>query len=226
MEGKEAGMKRITSFLGGAALIGLLLLLPVPASAVIWDFDIQLGGTLESITSWGTIELTDNGDSVDIEFNLTNPSDPTDVLKIGLFVLNYDDAKFSNSTDFSVLGFDVLVDENDVQADGYTDGFFDLQIPDVGTLNDFEPFTIYQLSALGFNLSPDDFAFLDTSGELFAALHIQGIDAGPFANGGDGSLWVGATGGGPPPIPEPSTLLLLGGGLLGLALYGRKRMNG
>ena len=55
------------------------------------------------------------------------------------------------------------------------------------------------------------------SGFLFhSAAHVQGI--GP---GGEDSGWIGDRNGGK--IPEPSTLLLIGSGLLGLALCARKR---
>ncbi len=53
-------------------------------------------------------------------------------------------------------------------------------------------------------------------GPFKSAVHIQGISGG-------GSAWV-APGDGVP-IPEPSTLLLLGTGLLGLVAISRKRMK-
>ena len=204
-------MKKIMSFLGGAALIGLLILLPVHASALVFDLDTLISGnSLTPTSSWGTIEITDNGNSVDIEVDLIGGGD----LKALSFYLNYDDAAFENDP-FTILP-SVSVDENDQQANGYTLGFFDLKIPATGNLG-FEPFT-GTLSLVGFDLDPEDFNFLDSGGNLFAAVHIGSIGEN------DDSLWVGA-GNGTPPIPEPGTILLLGGGLLGLALYGKRRMK-
>ena len=204
-------MKKIMIFLGGAALIGLLILLPVHASALIFDLNTLISGnSLTPTSSWGTIEITDNGNSVDIEVDLIGGGD----LKALSFYLNYDDAAFENDP-FTILP-SVSVDENDQQANGYTLGFFDLKIPATGNLG-FEPFT-GTLSLAGVNLDPEDFNFLDSGGNLFAAVHIGSIGEN------DDSLWVGA-GNGTPPIPEPGTILLLGGGLLGLALYGKRRMK-
>ncbi|MBI3392862.1 MAG: PEP-CTERM sorting domain-containing protein [Nitrospirae bacterium] len=39
-------------------------------------------------------------------------------------------------------------------------------------------------------------------------------------------MWAAQSPPQPPPIPEPSTVLLLGAGLMGLGVWGRKRMKG
>jgi len=68
-------------------------------------------------------------------------------------------------------------------------------------------------------LTADSFYALSSpeSKAYFAEAHIQEI-----IGGDEGSAWVvpGTT-----PVPEPGTLLLLGAGFLGLAIYGKRRRN-
>jgi hypothetical protein len=53
------------------------------------------------------------------------------------------------------------------------------------------------------------------SGELRIGIHVQGFD------GGGSESFVNN----PAPVPEPSTILLIGTGLLGMIAFGRKRLN-
>jgi hypothetical protein len=84
-----------------------------------------------------------------------------------------------------------------------------------------------------------DIFFLDFTGlgtdlssltDLAEFISLTGIRIQSITGIGTGSLFLvgkedGGGGGGGDPVPEPGTLMLLGGGLLGLAFYGRKRMN-
>lgn len=75
---------------------------------------------------------------------------------------------------------------------------------------------LYTISGLT-GLSVADFNYLSAGGakQFHSAAHIQRLENGA-------SAWVGDRGTSTP-VPEPATLLLMGGGLLGLGFFGRRR---
>ncbi len=68
--------------------------------------------------------------------------------------------------------------------------------------------------------NPLDFYVANTAGYHFAT-HIRAFD--PLLNGESSAFFSDGTPP-PPPVPEPGTIMLLGVGLFGLAVYGKRRM--
>jgi len=201
------------------------------ATMLTFNLDTEFSGATAPAgsTPWLTATFNDGGGtgSVTLTMQATNLTG-TEFISGWYFNLDpiYNPASISlSATNTSALtGWSATAGTDCCKADG--DGNFDIQFSFLN--NDFTAgeSASYLISLAG--ITANSFDFLSASGGnspngLKTAAHIQSI--GPT---GANSGWITGGGGGTPPetppVPEPSTFLLLGGGLLGL--YGlRKRFK-
>lgn len=81
----------------------------------------------------------------------------------------------------------------------------------------------FDLNAINTEFQSNNFLNLLGTG----VLHATGYDATPgnwFFSSQDGGTTFSAQSS-PPPVPEPGTIVLLGAGLFGLAVFGKRRLN-
>lgn len=203
----------IMIFLVPALLTGMSAV-SARADSITFNFDgIFSRSAFTPASSFGTLTLIDRGNYVDLVVNLKDPS-----WKILELSLNYDDSKFNGYSAFSLANESLYVREDAIRMGGGYKGKFDIDIPGKGNIGTYGSyFDTISLDQGKTALHITDFRFTDTKNLVFAGLHI-----GNYNNGS--SVWVGAGTVQPPAVPEPSTVLLIGFGLLAVFLL-RKRCS-
>lgn len=217
----------------------LIIYSTTPAQALLYEFNTVISGaTPGGPAPWLTAEFTDTTKTIDnviksgVLLQLRAPNLDTDPTKE--FVTNWyfnntledtiHNLKFSTSLVGTALALKNYypVDVNDLNAGGGAkfDIYFQFQTSNKnsGRFENGDSADIFMYGVEG--LTADTFYALSTSNntskqQYFAEAHIQGISTG------DCSSWVVPG----TPVPEPGTMTLLGFGLLGLALYGKRRMK-
>jgi PEP-CTERM motif-containing protein len=182
-------------------------------------------------TGFNTVELTlDSYGLVADEFvagyTATNPETSKG------WYFNFDDDTILNdlvfTPDSSGQADGIMTGVNEYKADG--DGHFDILFAWTHAnrllKNETEVYTITLNSSGTFDATSfNTHSTTSAKGDIYSAAHVQNI-----GTAGD-SGWIGSGGGGgegeddPPVIPEPATMLLLGSGLIGFAVSGKKRFK-
>lgn len=221
------------------SLVCLILCMAVSAHALLYEFNSVISGaTPGGPTPWLTAEFTDSTRSIKgIQTSgvllklqapnlVTNPG-PEFVTR-WYFNNTLEDSignlKFSTTLEGTALAsknfYPVDVNDLNAGAGAMFDVYFQFQTSnnndgrfENGDLADIFMYGVQGLTAETFNaLSISN----NNNKQYFAEAHIQGISEG-------GSAWV--VPGPETPVPEPGTMVLLGTGLFGLAIYGKRRLN-
>ena len=214
-------------------LISMILVLGFGANALAVSLTFNYDGVFSGSSPGGTAPwLTAKFEQVDADtVRLTMStagligSEFVDGKKAGWY-FNFDDAEDVEALRFTfVSGYeaDVLdVQENDFKADG--DGYYDIAFAWKDP-NFIAGQTAVYLIDYALGLSIDDFNFKSSpgggEGVYESAARVQGIAGGL-------SGWVYPSGGGVPgngEVPEPGTIVLLGLGLFGLGLLGKRNFT-
>ena len=210
--------------------------LPAQATTLTFDLNLEFSGATEpeGAKPWITATFDDSfGDATNVRLTMT-AGNLVDNEFIDDWRFNFNDTLNVTQLTFTPVGTPgatpstIFTGMNAYKADG--DGFFDIKFEFLNAntydlrfttgetvVYDISYFSAIDVSSFYYGSAPGG-----GNGTYNSAAHIQGIGANDNDSG-----WIGYSGGGPGggPIPEPATMLLLGSGLIGIAVSGKKRFK-
>ena len=220
--------------------------LPAQATTLTFGLDYEFSGATQPenlATPWLTAEFNDENTpgSVRVTMEATNLTDAEYInnwffnfespyISVDLLTISY--VSGVNATVFQNPG------KNEYKADG--DGLFDILfdfpqpnnpsdpsesrfgVGDTVVYDILDNLTIGKITVESFNLLSET---KPNKTGYFSATHVGGIGQNDKDSGWIGDDSNGGGGGGGDPIPEPATMLLLGSGLIGIAISGKKRLK-
>jgi hypothetical protein len=216
-------MKRKLKFISAIAIFLFIFGVSASASMITFDLEIEYSGgdPPEGFAPWLTATFDDGGTAGSVQLTM-DASGLTGTEFVGVWLFNIDPESLLGSLSFVFDGTNstgpaaatpVGQSANAFNAGPAHDFDIKFDFPESNSVDRFGAGEQVIYDILGTGITANSFSAENQSGKgpFPSAAHVQGI-----GDDGEGSGWIA--------VSEPATMLLLGTGLIGFAVIGRRKL--